>query len=273
MSKKSKKMLVRKIYRDRIVNNYFEINRIKQSLNTLLRLTGLFKFVHTFIARLFSKREMISKKFIMGQGVEIGALNLPLKVFNAKVVYVDRMSVKDLRKHYPTLNNFSLTEVDIVDDGEYLKKIKDESQDFVIANHFIEHSENPIAVLRNHLRVLKPGGVIFWAIPDKRFTFDNVRNLTSIGHVEGDFLRGGKSSRKNHYLEWAKEILGLKGNDALIKAEELMNARYSIHFHVWTNKSFVSLLRFIKKKYKIPFLVLDVVVNMNEFIVILKKTK
>lgn len=46
---------------------------------------------------------------------------------------------------------------DIVDDGECLSKVGDFSQDFVIANHVLEHFEDPIKGFRNMLRVLKHG--------------------------------------------------------------------------------------------------------------------
>lgn len=182
------------------------------------------------------------------------------------------MDAGDLRKHYPELEKFILSRVDLVDNGETLKKIKNGSQDFVIANHFIEHCENPIAVLKNHLRVLKRNGTLFWAIPDKRYTFDNVRDLTIIDHINNDFLRGGKYSRKAHYREWVSKIMGLKNNDAAKKYKELMSTQYSIHFHVWTSQSFLEFLKFVKKTYKFPFAILKLVSNINEFIIILKKT-
>lgn len=240
-------------------------------VNAVLESTGLFKFIHTLITKIFSKREKLSKQFIKGEGIEIGALHLPLKTYNAKVTYIDRIDVKALRKHYPELKKFPLTAVDIIDNGESLKKIENESQNFVVANHFIEHCENPIAVLKNHLRVLKKDGIVYWVIPDKRYTFDNTRNLTTIDHINNDFKKGGKYSRKMHYCEWSEKIMGLKNNDVIKKSKELMDSQYSIHFHVWTSQSFQEFLLFAKRTYKLPFDILKVVGNINEFIVILKK--
>jgi len=83
-------------------------------------------------------REVIAKTYIRGDGIEIGALHYPTKVSRrARVRYVDRMSVPDLRKHYPELNLLKLVHVDIVDDGERLETIGDLTQDFVIANHLL----------------------------------------------------------------------------------------------------------------------------------------
>ncbi|MFA5871108.1 MAG: hypothetical protein WC858_00125 [Parcubacteria group bacterium] len=83
---------------------------------------------------------MITNLYIKGKGIEIGALHNPLIVpESAKVKYVDRMTVFDLREHYSELSSLDLVIVDIICDGEKLEKIENDSQDFVIANHFFEH--------------------------------------------------------------------------------------------------------------------------------------
>ena len=61
---------------------------------------------------------------------------------------------------------------------ESLATIPDGSQDFVIADHFIEHCQDPISALTIHFRVLKTGGILYMAVPDKRFTFDKDRPVT-----------------------------------------------------------------------------------------------
>ncbi len=87
-------------------------------------------------------RDTVAATYIQGNGIEIGALHNPLRVPpGVKVAYVDRLSVQDLRKHYPELNDKELVNVDIIDDGEKLSTIADASTDFVIANHFIEHTQ------------------------------------------------------------------------------------------------------------------------------------
>src|SRR6059036_2532729 len=89
------------------------------------------------------RRKTIASTYLRGDGLEIGALHNPLKVPPAaRVKYVDRMCVADLRREYPELSGKHLVDVDILDDGETLASIGDGTQDFVIANHFIEHCEN-----------------------------------------------------------------------------------------------------------------------------------
>ena len=80
-----------------------------------------------------------------GSGLEIGALQMPLRLpAGASVRYVDRFDVEELRSHYPELDDFELVAPDVIDDGEVLGTIPDESADFLIANHMIEHCEDPI---------------------------------------------------------------------------------------------------------------------------------
>jgi SAM-dependent methyltransferase len=99
-------------------------------------------------------------RFLSGDGIEIGALHEPLGVSNrARVRYVDRTSVAELRIHYPELSNLPLVPIDILDDGETLSSIGDDCVDFVIANHMLEHCEDPLGALSTFLRVVRPGGV------------------------------------------------------------------------------------------------------------------
>src|SRR5215218_5051715 len=90
------------------------------------------------------RREGIAKGYILGSGLEIGGLNAPLRVPGAaRVRYVDRAPVPELRKQYPELDGQPLVETDVIDDGERLGTIPDASEDFVIANHFLEHCQDP----------------------------------------------------------------------------------------------------------------------------------
>src|SRR5690606_20635940 len=123
----------------------------------------------------------------------------------ARVRYVDRLSTVDLRAQYPELAALPLVEVDVVDDGERLSRIADASLDFVVASHFLEHCEDPIGALLAFLRVLRPGGVLYLAVPEKRLCeFDVARPVTPLDHVIADHAEGPERSRRAHYLEWAR---------------------------------------------------------------------
>ncbi len=84
-------------------------------------------------------------KYLIGQGIEIGALSAPLATLPlVKVDYLDRLIAPQLRQQYPELETYPLVPVDILDDGKSLKTVKNNSQDFIIAHHFLEHCQDPI---------------------------------------------------------------------------------------------------------------------------------
>jgi SAM-dependent methyltransferase len=189
-------------------------------------------------------REFLADTFIKGQGIEIGALHMPLRVpRSAKVRYVDRFSAADLRIHYPELNDKKIVKVDIVTDGERLDAIANATQDFVIANHFIEHCQNPIGAVLNMLRVLKPGGILYLAIPDKRCSFDVDRPSTSLAHLMRDYEEGPAWSRRQHFEEWTRLVNKVRDDDEAEKEiVRNMNMDYSIHYHVWTQAEMLELI-------------------------------
>ena len=120
---------------------------------------------------------------------------------HARVRYVDRLSKADLFSHYHELLGHDLVEPDIIADGETLTGIPDASQDFVIANHFIEHTEDPIRTLKTFLRILRKDGIIYMAVPEKNFSFDKDRKITTFGHLVVDHEEGTQASRAEHFID------------------------------------------------------------------------
>lgn len=218
-------------------------------------------------------RGKIARKYLHGDGIEIGALHSPLDVpSNAKVKYVDRMSTSNLRKQYPELDSLDLVNVDIIDNGEQLSSITDQSMDFAIANHMIEHCQDPIRTIEQHLRVIRPGGILYMAVPDKRYTFDMPRPLTSLDHVVNDYHSGASSSFRSHFEEWVILVENQPNENREARINNLIEMDYSIHFHVWTKEKFVELLNYCKLHLLFSFEIEVCLDNRKEFIVILRKT-
>ena len=220
-------------------------------------------------------RYRLAKIHLHGEGIEIGALHNPLPVGKgAKVRYVDRLSASDLRKQYPELATRSLVVPDIVDDGERLTRIADESLDFIIANHFIEHCEDPIGTLITFFGKLKPEGVVYLAVPDKRYSFDSLRASTGIPHLEHDHLEGAVGSRSEHFRDFARHSLlkGIGSDHEVNKlAAEMQENGYSIHFHVWAHEEFATFLRWLQSRYLPRLEILEDRMNRHEGIFVLRK--
>ena len=204
--------------------------------------------------------------------MEIGALHSPLPLPpDATVRYVDRMDCTGLRNHYPELAAETLVEVDIVDDGETLSSQQDSSVDFVIANHFIEHTQDPLGTLANHLRVLRPGGVLYLAVPHRRRTFDADRRPVSLEHIVRDHREGPDWSRALHQEEWARLVDKVPAAEVAARVQELEQSDYSIHFHVWAPREFRALLEYARSEMQLPFTIETLRHNGYEFIAVLKR--
>jgi hypothetical protein len=236
-----------------------------------LKLVRKLRDIFLGIARL--DREAFASVYLKGSGIEIGALWDPLKVpRSTKVQYVDRMTIPDLRRHYPELKNRKLVNVDILDNGETLGTIADASQYFVIANHFLEHCEDPIRAMINFTRVLRDSGILFLTVPDKRFTFDKYRQITPFDHLVIDYANGPVFSRNEHFRDWVVNVEGQK-DEAIIqqRVNELVSTSYSIHFHCWTQEEMFEFFSKLNEQYNLHLEIQLFMKHDGEAIFIIKK--
>ena len=233
-----------------------------------------------------SLRRVVTNQYLKGRGLEIGALHNPLEVPDSvHVTYVDRLSVADLRKQYAELAELDLVEPDILDNGETLATIASDTQDFVIANHFLEHCQDPISTIGNLMRVLKPGGILYMSIPDKRYTFDLHRPVTDIQHLLKDYQDGPEWSKRQHFHEWVKFVdfaflmkRDISNDEALrpeieASVDRYIGIDYSIHFHAWTQTEILELLQTLQRLPNFAsFEVEQVQKNGMEVITVLRRT-
>lgn len=219
-------------------------------------------------------REPLSHIFLKGRGLEIGALHNPTSVPRAaKVRYVDRLPREELVRLFVDVDPRRILPVDVVTNGETLEGVPDESEDFVIANHMIEHCEDPIGTIRHMLRVLKVGGVFYMTLPDKRFTFDKDRPVTPFEHVRDDYLYGPERSRRAQYVEWLKCVEKLTSEAEIQRrVDGLVSERANIHFHVWDEAAMMEMLARMQRELGFSFDVEAMSRTGLEVIFVLRKT-
>ncbi len=220
-------------------------------------------------------REDLARRYLSGQGIEIGAMTQPLRVPpGVSVRYVDRMTREELiRTEGPQLaeagiDPADLAPVDVVAGAPELEPFADGSLDFVIANHVLEHLEDPIDGLTGLIRVIRPGGVLFLVLPDPRHTFDRRRARTTVEHVVRDHEGGPESSRREHYLEWARDIEDVPPDRVQARVEEFAAQDARHHFHVWELRDFLALLLAVP----LPAEIIHAQAYLNEYAVILRRT-
>jgi predicted SAM-dependent methyltransferase len=215
-------------------------------------------------------RKDVALRFLRGDGIEIGALDFPLRVpRGARVRYVDYLNADGLRQaHSGTLREGRpLVVPDVVDDGSRLESFSDASLDFVVANHVLEHVEDPIAALQHQLRVLRPGGVLYLTLPDARQTFDAARERTTTLHLLRDHSEGPRVSRREHYEECARYIEGHSGAILAARVQEMEDERLRPHFHVWEPVTFAGFLAALD----LPFSLELLQASVGEFLAIIRK--
>ena len=234
--------------------------------------SNLFSFIVAPTASEANVRRELAARFLRGAGLEVGALQRRLEVpDDCSVMYVDRLVLPDLLAHYPELRGQPLQEPDLIDDGETLAKVQSGTQDFVIANHFLEHCENPIQTLSNFMRVLKGGGILYMAVPDKRFTFDIDRRVTAYSDLASTYREGGRRDRAHLYYEWAAYVNRATPTEVAAVATRLLAEGYSIHFNVWRLSDLLEFVANSKRDFELPFDLEWVVCSENEVIMILRK--
>jgi SAM-dependent methyltransferase len=121
------------------------------------------------------------------RGLEIGPLHHPVvSKEKAQVFYVDHADTAALTEKYAGHDDVAdIGEVDFVwHDRSLIEAVGPTAPyDFVIASHVIEHVPNLVGWLREVADVLRPGGILSLAVPDKRYCFDARRGLTGAGDI------------------------------------------------------------------------------------------
>lgn len=128
-------------------------------------------------------------------GIEIGPLVRPIVTREqSNVKYVDRASTEELRKWYavdPHINVDDIMDIDYVWGEKTLSESTGgiEQFDYCIASHVIEHIPDLITWLQEISSILKVGGVASFAVPNKRYTFDYLRQTTKPAEIIDGYLK------------------------------------------------------------------------------------
>jgi SAM-dependent methyltransferase len=184
---------------------------------------------------------------LRGHGLEIGALHQPAKIpEHCTIEYCDAITREQAIRIFheiPAEYFVNPTYLCDLDQGE-LRQFVDQQFDFVILCHVIEHVANPINVIGELFRIVKPGGHVVIACPDKRYTFDKDRDLTSFMHLVLEYHQQVDTVTDEHYRDYLAgahpHILELPESDIAIHLASVRNRRE--HAHVWDSNSFRAFL-------------------------------
>jgi SAM-dependent methyltransferase len=137
-------------------------------------------------------------------GIEIGgSAHNPFHLNTLNVDYTDEYTVF---KEYEEKMAGYYQKVDVVAPGDDLPFL-DDSWDFVISSHAIEHFYDPVKTIKEWLRVVHPGGFVFIIAPHKERTFDRDRERTSLEEIvdRHDFPNPPVPMHYGHHSVWITE--------------------------------------------------------------------
>lgn len=235
-------------------------------------------------------------------GLEIGPLCWPLVTkaeSNGKIYYIDYSTAELLREKY---KQNSRVVVDEIVDTDYLwgkqtlpELTEGKLFDYVVASHVIEHVPNMLGWLHEIAEVLKDGGILSLAIPDKRYTFDIKRRLTSLGDVIESYLLNKRRPSPRDIFDhtslackvdmvraWNNEIdlnnlehMGDLNKAYFLASKYLSTEDYQdVHVNILTPTSFLDLLESFSKLELFDYEIAsfhDTFYNSHEFIVLLRR--
>lgn len=190
--------------------------------------------------RVSGARAVISDVFVRGTGIEVGGGDRPFPVnVGVQVLYGDIRDEAALKSHFGNEAIVAGTAID----AETFDGVQEESVDFIISAHVIEHLCNPLGSILEGLKRIKSGGVYVIAVPDLRYTFDKHRKSTTYDHLLTDLETGGEPSLIEAYRDHVKFVhpiyaTPIPEEQQEIEAQRLLAARMDTHVHCWTRETF-----------------------------------
>lgn len=190
---------------------------------------------------------------LKGDGLDLGPGHMPYPAPKGGTIrYIDRLTVQEHLLLFPELagNKFPTPDAIVDFDTEWFTPF--ESADFVVLSHVIEHLADPLGMLNEIRRVLRPGGIAAVVVPDRRYTFDQGRPGTTFEHLIGDL--GATRVCDEHIVEALEaqarffagtplEPIVTLSESPDVRATQLeWHRRRSVHAHCWTADEFAEVV-------------------------------
>ena len=90
-------------------------------------------------------------RYFVGRGIDIGGFPDPLNLYAELFPRIDDVRIWDLQDG----------------DAQYMEGVEDDSFDFIVSSHCLEHLHDPREGLSNWLRIVKPGGHLVVTVPEE----------------------------------------------------------------------------------------------------------
>jgi SAM-dependent methyltransferase len=207
----------------------------------------------------------IEKYFINKNGLEVGGPSILFSDRSALPIYKLARNIDNCNFKNDTVWEDSLLgginfNYDSTKNGRQflleatnLAEIENNTYDFVISSHMLEHTANPIKALKEWKRVLVNGGLMLVVVPHRDGTFDHNRPTTHIAHLIQDFL----NDTNEHDLSHLSEDISLHDNrydmetrnnkDPILMLKDNFKNR-CLHHHVFVTDELVKTINYVGLK-------------------------
>lgn len=234
-------------------------------LHFYLKYFGPRRTIRFVIEYSFVNRQILKSFVIDRKGLEIGG---PTSFFFARhrlPIYPYVRSLDNINFSSKTIWNqsdenaeFSVdnkTGKQLIMEASDLRTIENESYEFVVSSHVIEHLSNPIKSVMEMKRVLKTNGFIIMVAPHKETTFDRKRPTTTSEHLINDFKTNIKEGDISHLN--MDEIVanydydldpGISGKEEFIERTGQNNINRALHQHVFITETIIQLFDYCDLK-------------------------
>jgi SAM-dependent methyltransferase len=184
-----------------------------------------------------SKTRSILGQYCHGRGIEIGPGDNPY-CDHQNTIFVDK---------------FQNGNIDVVSEADNLP-FEDDSFDYLLSSHCLEHLPDTLKALHEWKRVVKKDGTIFLILPHCERTFDKGREKTTLKHhIDNYKNRTGYDDRThwNEFLMYSIPQYPHKWIGEAPKTEDgIPDFRWIVkkghlHYHVWTLTEMVEILEYL----------------------------
>jgi SAM-dependent methyltransferase len=218
-------------------------------------LRGLVYRVRTFTQRRLSRFDSVLPLVENKNGLEIGGpspfFQWPLPIY-AHIASLDNCvtSPDTVWANHREAYCFSRRKQPgktIICEGSNLATIPNQSYDFVLSSHNLEHFANPVKALHEWRRITRPGGSLILVVPHHAKTFDHRRVPTAVTHMFEDYQRNTTEDDLTHLPE-ILELHDLKMDPGHVSFEEFKSRcennfdNRCLHHHVFDENNVCELL-------------------------------
>jgi SAM-dependent methyltransferase len=229
--------------------------------------------------------------------LEIGAANLPTyNPAEADISFLDVQDTNELQTQYAGTRHRTAEGVVPIDfvirPDAPMRDAVEGTFDLAMANHVVEHVTDVIGWLAQLSDVVKPGGHLMLAVPDRRYTFDYIRRETDALDLVGRYVRGEHGPDEetrlrnayyyrpirseqvwagDHYARARQRRFTLREALAFVRSGREKDA--DMHVHVFTCATFQSVLGELRAQELTSWEIVacrDVLEGGNEFLVLLR---